>query len=99
MAESKNYNKEYTNTPITDIFETENDYVLKMEMPGVLKENLDITLEDDELEIIGKVKVNNDDGDTVNRDKINAGLENGILTLTLAKSEEVKPKKIEVNVH
>ncbi len=34
----------------------------------------------------------------VNADKIEAGYENGLLTITLPKSEEVKPKSIKVKV-
>jgi len=105
--------------PTTDIYETENEYNLKMEMPGVPRENLEVTLENNELEIKGRVteesgkedklkyseykllnyyrkfKIGND----VNKDAINASLDNGILTLTLNKSEEVKPKKIEISIN
>ena len=35
-------------------------------------------------------------GDTVDREKIAARLENGILTLTLPKHEKVKPRKIAI---
>jgi len=35
---------------------------------------------------------------TVDRDKIKAGYKNGVLTVTLAKREEVKPKQIRIDV-
>ena len=35
-------------------------------------------------------------GDRVNGDKISASYENGVLTLSLPKAEEVKPKRIEI---
>jgi HSP20 family protein len=35
-------------------------------------------------------------GDTIDREKISAKLEDGVLTLTLPKREEVKPRKITV---
>jgi len=41
--------------PAADIFETENEFVIKAEMPGVIRENLDITIENNELHIEGKV--------------------------------------------
>ena len=102
--------------PVTDIYESPNDYTLTLEMPGVSKDNLDITLDNNELEISGKImEVENKDkdlcyseynlydyyrkfkvGNDIDRNGIEANLENGILTLKLHKSEEVKPKKIQV---
>ena len=102
--------------PVTDIYESPNDYTLTLEMPGVSKDNLDISLDNNELEISGKImEVENKDkdlcyseynlydyyrkfkvGNDIDRNGIEANLENGILTLKLHKSEEVKPKKIQV---
>ncbi len=42
--------------PAVDIFETESDLVLMADMPGVEKENLDISLERGLLTILGTVK-------------------------------------------
>ena len=42
--------------PPVDIYETENEYVVKADMPGINKENVEITLENNLLEIIGVVK-------------------------------------------
>lgn len=36
--------------------------------------------------------------DHVNLDKVQAGYENGVLTVTLPKSEEVKPRQVAINV-
>jgi len=53
------YNKEeVVLVPPVDIYETENEYVIKAEMPGVKKDELEITLEKDELEINGKLNGN-----------------------------------------
>lgn len=41
--------------PPVDIYETENEYTLKADMPGVVKENLEITLDNNILEINGMV--------------------------------------------
>lgn len=104
--------------PPVDIYDTDNEYVLKAEMPGVAKDGIEITLNNKELEINGKIEENlhNDKhlkysefklynyhrkfmlGSDIDSNNLSATLENGVLTLVLAKSEEVKPKKIEVTV-
>jgi len=103
--------------PAVDIFETDNEFVLKADMPGVTKENLDITLENNRLEINGAVPADAEEkrlkyrefmlynyhrsftvGDNIDTQKIAAALENGVLTLTLPKSEKAKPRKIEITV-
>jgi len=113
------YNIEkYVILPPVDVYETENEYVIKADMPGVKKENLQITIEQNQLEINGKIEngtakeeeikyseYNLYDyhrvftvGNSINRDGIGANLENGVLTLMLPKSEDIKPKKIEIKV-
>jgi len=109
---------EYILVPPVDIYETENEFVIKAEMPGVKKDAVDVTLEKNELEINGKVNGNFPDekdikysefglynyhrkftvGNAIDGNKLTAFLENGILTLNLPKREEVKPRKIEVQV-
>ena len=41
-------------TPLANIFETKDGYVLEAEMPGVNKEGLEITVENNELTINGR---------------------------------------------
>lgn len=41
-------------TPEVNIFETKNGYVLEAEMPGVSKEGLEITLEGNEITLVGR---------------------------------------------
>jgi HSP20 family protein len=41
-------------SPDVNIYETKDGYVLEAEMPGVAKDGLEITLEDNELTIIGR---------------------------------------------
>lgn len=106
-------------SPEVNIFETKDGFILEAEMPGVSKEGLDITLEGNNLTLVGR---RNDDvfgantSEVVYREskpahfrrvfeldpaidvgKINAKMEQGILTLTLPKAEKVKPRKIAVN--
>jgi len=110
--------EELISVPPVDIYETENEYVLKAEMPGVTKEGVEVTLNNKELEINGKINGNLPEdknlkysefklynyhrkftvGDGINSKALTAKLENGLLTLILPKSEEVKPRKIEVKV-
>jgi len=55
-AEKEKYNGEECRlVPPSDIFETPDEYSLKLEMPGVMRENLDITLDNDELMIRGRI--------------------------------------------
>ena len=104
--------------PPVDIYETESEYMLKAEMPGITREGIDITLNNKELEINGKIDeeaANGDNlkyseynlynyhrkfmvGDGIDGNAMSASFENGVLTLVLPKSEELKPKKIEVKV-
>jgi len=41
--------------PTVDIYETENDLVLKADMPGVAKDNVDVKVEENVLTLTGKV--------------------------------------------
>lgn len=104
--------------PVGDIYESTNDYTLKLEMPGVGRDGLDITIHDDELEIKGTVEALEPEGKSrvhaefnlynyyrkfrvgtdIDRNKIQARLENGVLTLVLEKQEQVKPRRIEIQV-
>ena len=102
-------------TPLANIRETKDGYLLEVEMPGVSKDGLELTFENNELTILGKRKPNPVKGDmvygesrwldyrrvfeldpSIDAARINAKVEQGILTLTLPKTESVKPRKIEV---
>ena len=101
--------------PLTDIYETGDLYSLKMEMPGIKKENLDIVIDENELRITAKRERIEEKGNTkfseysdrdfyrafkigydIDRNRVDANLDKGVLTLKLYKSEEVKPKKINI---
>ena len=115
MQQQQTHNSEYV-TPEVNIFETREGYVLEAEMPGVSKEDLDITLEGNELTIVGHRHAEKFEGETLFREsshadfrrlfeldpaidtsKIAAKIEQGLLELTLPKSERVKPRKITVD--
>ena len=103
--------------PDVDIYETESDYVILTDMPGVSKERLNIKLERQDLRITGNLVkpefINSDVllsescnasyhrhftiADDVDRDKLEAKLEDGVLRLVLPKKENYKPRDIKIN--
>jgi HSP20 family protein len=106
--------REYRN-PVTDICEEEGKVMLRVEMAGVEKSNLDIQIDNDQLIIEGKRGDILAEGDflvrersmadyrkvftldeTIDREKISATMENGILFLDLQLKEAVKPRKISI---
>ncbi len=101
-------------TPPLDLYQTNDDIVAVVELPGMRKEDLEISLHDGALTISGEQK---DEGDAtktersvgkfrrcvslptrVDPNKVNATYKDGILRVTLPKADEVKPKQIQVNV-
>ena len=101
--------------PEVNISETKEGYVLEAEMPGVNKDGLEITLENNELTIVGRRNRETVSGEPLFRERsaahfrrvfeldpaidtggINAKVDQGMLTLTLPKSEKVKPRRITV---
>jgi HSP20 family protein len=103
-------------TPPVDIFETGDGLVVKADLPGVAKEDLDVRVENNLLTIRGKPShVAPGDplyreyglvnffrqfelNEKVDQSKIAAELTHGVLTLTLPKAEEAKPRRIDVKV-
>ena len=90
--------------------------MLQVEMPGVNKDGLEISVENNELTIIGRRFLPAVEGTLIHResrrenyrhafeldpsidaDKINAKIDQGVVTLTLPKVERVKPRKIKVS--
>jgi HSP20 family protein len=102
--------------PEVNIFETKDGYVLEAEMPGVNREGLEISLDNNELTLVGHHSEEKANGEALFQEcrradyrrvfeldpaidtvKISAKMEQGVLTLTLPKSERVKPRKIQVD--
>ena len=102
--------------PEVNIFETKDGDVVEAEMPGVSKDGLEITLEANEITIVGHRPNEVVTGTPLFRErsladyrrvfeldpaidasKIAAKMDQGVLTLTLPKSEEVKPRRITVD--
>jgi HSP20 family protein len=105
--------------PVADITEEGNTYVAKVELPGVSKDDVKITMQDNVLTVRGEKKAERKSKEanmhrveryygsfqrsfalpaTVKNDKIEAEYKDGILTVTMPKAEEAKPKQIEVKV-
>lgn len=105
-------------TPPLDLYQTNDDLVAVVELPGMRKEDINLSLHDGILTISGERKEEGADGEKtarterfvgkfrrsislptrVDSQKVNATYKDGLLTVTLPKAEEVKPKQIQVNV-
>jgi len=103
-------------TPAASVVEGDGAYILNVEMPGVNKEGLEISVENNELTIVGRRSLPQIEGTLIHREsrlenfrrvfeldpsidtaKVSARIEQGVLTFTLPKAEEVKPRKITVS--
>ena len=105
--------------PAVDVYETENDLVIKADLPQMPEKDLDVRVENNMLTIRGerkfeqKVKEENylrmeraygsfsrsfSLPNTVNTEAIQAEYKEGVLTVTLPKRAESKPKQVKVNV-
>src|SRR5205085_11670548 len=106
-------------TPALDLYQNNDNVVAVLELPGMRKEDIEISLHDGMLTIGGERKSQTEgNGESATRterftgkfrrsitlptrvdaNKVNATYKDGILTITLPKAEEAKPKQIQVNV-
>jgi HSP20 family protein len=106
-------------TPALDIHETGDQFSVTAELPGMKKEDIEITLHDGSLSISGERRSSEEHKDAevyrterfvgrfqrtvalpapVAADKIKAQYKDGVLTVTIPKAEEAKPKRIDVSV-
>jgi HSP20 family protein len=96
-----------TVAPRVDVLETENEFLVLADVPGVTPGDVDVRFEQGELAVHGKRPAGRDSeatayhrvfavADTVAADKITAELKAGVLTIRLPKVEAVKPKRIAV---
>ena len=91
--------------------ETETGYRYDLELPGLKKDELKVTLTDGVLAVKGQKRLFRDGAETaveversllvpedVDPEKVQARYVEGILTLEISKREEAKPKTIQVKV-
>jgi HSP20 family protein len=107
-------------TPALDMHEDKDNLIVRAELPGMKKEDIDISLHDGCLSLSGERK---SEGKYENAevyraerfvgrfqrtvtlpspvavDKVKAQYKDGVLTITLPKTEESKPKRIDVNAN
>jgi len=106
--------------PRTDVYETGEAYHISMELPGVKKEAVELSVQDGILTIKGELPYDREDDDkthyyrrerrygaferswtlpeNIDQEHIGAAFKDGILTLTLTKAPEAKPRRIDITI-
>jgi HSP20 family protein len=95
-----------------DLYEDKDNAYVRAELPGVNRDDIHVELIDGALKINATRKTQTGENgqtsavsrsvslpETVQTDKVAAAYENGVLTVTLPKREEAKPRKITVAVN
>ena len=103
-------------SPALDLYQNNDNVVAVVELPGMCREDIEISLHDGTLTISGERKRDSANGDKAERteryigtfrrsialptrvdgNKVSATYRDGILSVTLPKAEEAKPKQIPV---
>lgn len=96
-----------------DLYEDRENTYVRAELPGLAREDINVEVVDGYLSINANRKVTDDDGkvtenfslnrsvalpETVQADKVSAAYQNGVLTVTLPKREEAKPRKVTIDI-
>lgn len=105
-----------TYRPLTDIFETSDALVVQMEIPGVEKDTVEVTVEKNVLSVTAHIALSQygdlkplyteygvghferkfELADSVDRAGIHATVQDGVLTLTLPKAQELLARTVEI---
>jgi len=93
-----------------DLYEDQENTYVRADLPGVDRKEINVEMVNGYLTISATRKSTGPDGESfalsrsvaipegVHTDKVSAAYENGVLTVTLPKQEEAKPRKITVEV-
>jgi HSP20 family protein len=105
--------------PAIDVYDSSDSVVVKADLPGLAKDDIEVMIQDNILTIKGEKKRSSDIKEdncvrserfygifhrsltlptAVDRDKVRANFNNGVLALTLPKKEEARPKQIKIDV-
>jgi len=106
-------------SPALDLYDEKDEFVVQVELPGMKKEDIAISLQEGVLSVSGERRHEKEGKEgqtfrseryfgkfqrsislpaTVNSSGVKASYKDGILTVELPKSEEARPRQIEVNV-
>jgi HSP20 family protein len=93
--------------PIVDVYESEAEYLVSVELPGVKNEDVALTLEQDALRLEATRRANLNEPvvydrsfslpEGVDRERVNAQLKDGVLALKLPKRPSSQPRQIQVS--
>lgn len=94
--------------PPADVYESENAYQIVLDMVGVDREQLTLTLEQETLKVSGRRASNDNEPlvferefgvpSIIDRDAVAANYTAGVLTVTLPKQASSKPRRISVAI-
>jgi HSP20 family protein len=106
-------------SPALDLYEDKDNFIVTLELPGMKKNEIDISLHDGVLTVSGERKDEREqtEGKTfrseryfgkfqrsltlptaVDANKVKASYKDGVLSISLPKNEEAKPKQIAVSI-
>lgn len=99
--------------PCVDLYEDKDSFHLRAELPGLKRDDIHVEMGDGVVTVSGTRRAFAENGEAqrtsefsrsvsvparVQEDKVAAKYEDGVLTVTLPKAEEIKPKRIAVQV-
>ena len=105
--------------PSVDISETQDEFVVTADLPGINREDLNVTVADGRLTLRGERRQASQESErsvhrveriygtfarsfdlpaAVNSENITASYRDGVLSVSVPKAEEAKPKQIEVKI-